>query len=254
MKAAKRRAGRVPLNRALSKLGIASRTEATRLIEEGRVEVDGRTVRDPAALVVPERIAVAIDGQARMPAAWRLIILNKPRGVVTTRRDPEGRRTVFDIVTGVDGHLVAVGRLDLATAGLLLLTTDTRLADWLTDPANGVPRVYTATVRGEMTDEAAAALSAGIEVGGERLAAESVELRKRSGRETHVVVRLREGRNREVRRLFEAVGHEVTRLRRVSFGGFELGDLQPGAWREVTREELDAAIPGCRPSPVSPRP
>ncbi len=237
-------AGRVPLNRALSKLGIASRAEATRLIASGRVEVDGRTVRDPDALVVPERIVVAVDGRSCVRAAWRLVLLNKPRGVVTTRRDERGRPTVFDLVTGVDGHLVAVGRLDLATSGLLLLTTDTRLADWLTDPANAVPRVYTATVRGELSDESAITLTAGVEAGGGRLAADDVQVRKRSGRETHLVVRLQEGRNREIRRLFEAVGHEVTRLRRVSFGGFTLGALAPGEWRDVEREELGSAIPG----------
>jgi 23S rRNA pseudouridine2605 synthase len=238
-------AGRVPLNRALSKLGIASRAEAIRLIAEGRVEVDGRVVRDPAARVVPERISIVVDGQPRTRAAWRLLLLNKPRGVVTTRRDPQGRPTVFDLVAGVQGHLVAVGRLDLATSGLLLLTTDTRLADWLTDPANGVPRVYTVTVRGTVSDEAVSRIVTGVEAGVGRLAADDVHVRKRSGRETHLVVRLREGRNREVRRLFEAVGHEVTQLRRVEFGGFSLGTLQPGQWRDVDRQELRAAIPGC---------
>jgi 23S rRNA pseudouridine2605 synthase len=238
-------AGRVALSRALSKLGIASRAEATRLIVDGRVAVGGHVVRDPASLVVPERISIAVDGRPRTRAAWRLLLLNKPRGVVTTRRDPQGRPTVFDLVTGVEDHLVAVGRLDLATSGLLLLTTDTRLADWLTDPANGVPRVYTVNVRGAVSDEAVSRMTAGVEASGERLAAEEVQVRKRSGRETHLVIRLREGRNREVRRLCEAVGHEVTALRRVAFGGFTLGDLQAGEWREVDRQELRTAIPGC---------
>jgi 23S rRNA pseudouridine2605 synthase len=237
--------GHVPLNRALSKLGIASRADATRLIADGRVEVDGRIVRDPTTLVVPERISIAIDGEPNTRAAWRLLLLNKPRGVVTTRRDQRGRPTVFDLVPGVQGHLVAVGRLDLATSGLLLLTTDTRLADWLTDPANGVPRVYTVTVRGEVSDEAVSRITAGVEARGERLAADEVQVRKRSGRETHLVVRLHGGRNREIRRLFEAVGHEVTGLRRVEFGGFSIGTLQPGQWREVDRQELRAAMPAC---------
>src|SRR5512135_798341 len=146
--------GRVPLNRALSKLSIASRAEATRLITEGRVTLNGREVRDPEALVVPERARLVVDGRPATRARWRLILLNKPRGVVTTRRDPQGRPTVFNLVHGVEGHLVAVGRLDLATTGLLLLTTDTRLADWLTDPKNRVERVYLASVRGEVGDEA----------------------------------------------------------------------------------------------------
>lgn len=240
----RRRPGRVPLARALSKLALASRSEAARLILDGRVQVDGRTVRDPSAPVVPERIAVAIDREPASRPEWAVILLNKPRGVVTTRRDPEGRPTVFDLV-GVK-HLVAVGRLDLATSGLLLLTTDTRLADWLTDPGNGVPRVYAVTARGEVSDETARRLAAGVEVAGETVSADEVTVRKRSRRETHLVVRLHEGRNREIRRLFEAAGHEVVRLRRVSFGGLDLRDLQPGRWRAVTREEVRAAFPGVR--------
>jgi pseudouridine synthase len=233
----------VSLNRALSKLAIASRAEATRLVTAGRVTVDGRVVRNPGAPVVPERAQIAVDGLPASRADRRLIMLNKPRGVVTTRRDPQGRPTVFDLVPGVEGHLVAVGRLDLATSGLLLLTTDTRLADWLTDPKSKIPRVYTVTVRGEVSDEAAAALASGIEVDGERMSADEVAVRKRSRRETHLVVRLHEGRNREVRRLFEAIDHEVTSLRRVRFGGLELGTLQPGQWREVGRQELQRALP-----------
>jgi 23S rRNA pseudouridine2605 synthase len=235
--------GHVPLSRALSKLGIASRAEATRLIVEGRVTVDGRVVCDPGVPVEPERAQFAIDGRPAAHAPWRLILLNKPRGVMTTRRDPQGRPTVFDLVSGVEGYLVAVGRLDLATAGLLLLTTDTRLADWLTDPTNRVPRVYTVTVRDEVSDEVAASLSKGIEIDGERMTVDEVVVRKRSRRETHLVVRLHEGRNREIRRLFEALGHEVTSLRRVAFGGLELGTLGPGQWREVGREELGHVLP-----------
>jgi 23S rRNA pseudouridine2605 synthase len=257
MKGPSRRPPRhVPLSRALSKLGIASRAEATRLIAEGRVTVDGRVVRDPEAPVVPERAQFAIDGQPATRADWRLILLNKPRGVMTTRRDPQGRPTVFDLVSGVEGHLVAVGRLDLATSGLLLLTTDTRLADRLTDPTNRVSRVYTVTVRDEVSDEAAASLTEGIEIDGERMAADEVTVRKRSRRETHLVVRLHEGRNREIRRMFEAVGHEVTSLRRVAFGGLELGALQPGEWRDVGQEEAWQALPascGASTSSGSPR-
>ncbi len=238
----RRPSGHVPLNRALSKVGIASRAAATRLITEGRVTVDGLVARNPEAPVVPERAQFAIDGRPVARAAWRLVLLNKPRGVVTTRRDPQGRPTVFDLVSGVERHLVAVGRLDLATSGLLLLTTDTRLADRLTDPKNRVARVYTVTVRGELSDEAAASLARGMEIGGERMAADEVTIRKRSRRETHLVVRLHEGRNREIRRLFEALGHEVTSLRRVAFGGLELGPLPPGQWREVGRQELERTL------------
>ena len=235
--------GHVSLARALSKRGLASRAEAERLIRDGRVRVDGRVVHDPTTAVVPERIAVAIDGSAVASPAPRTLLLHKPRGVLTTRDDPEGRRTVFDLVADAGVRVVPVGRLDQATTGLLLLTTDTQFAAWLTDPANAVERVYVVTVRGRVTPDAAARLETGRVVDGEPLRAAAVVLRKASGRESHLVVTLTEGRNREVRRLFADIGHEVTRLARVRFGGLELGSLAPGRWRDVTAEEIAAAFP-----------
>ena len=226
--------GRVPLERALSKLGLASRTEARALVREGRVAVDGRPVTDPLFEVVPERARIEIDGRHAERPRPVTVLLHKPRGVVTTRSDPEGRPTVYGCLEGLDAHVVPVGRLDAATSGLLLLTNDTRFADWVTDPKNEVPRVYLVTVRGELSDDQARE--------GERLVAGSVTVRKRSKRETHLVVELTEGKNREIRRMLAAVGHEVTKLKRVSFGGLELGDLPPGKWREVGEEELRAAF------------
>ncbi len=227
---------RVRLDRALSKLGLASRSGARALIVAGRVSVSGRTVRDPAALVVPETARVAIDGQERHRSRGLTIVLHKPRGVITTRRDPEGRPTVFDLLGEDAKGLVAAGRLDLATTGLLILTTDTQLANRLTDPANALVRRYIATVRSEFSEEAARGIERGI--GGMR--AHSVVIRKRSTRETHLTIELTEGKNREVRRLCEAAGHEVTRLKRVAFGPVELGDLAPGKWRELTETEKEA--------------
>ena len=244
-KAPPRRPGRVPLERALSKLGLASRTQARRLIQAGRVAVDGRIATDPLRELVPETIRVEIDGRpARQPEPLT-VLLHKPRGVVTTRADPEGRPTVYGCLEGLDAHVVPVGRLDAATSGLLLLSNDTRFADWATDPRHEVPRVYLATVRGELADATARQLEEGVEDAGERLAARAVTLRKRSQRETHLVIELTEGKNREIRRMLAAAGHEVTRLKRVSFGGLELGDLPPGTWRVVPPEELRAAFPGA---------
>ena len=230
--------GHVALERALSKLGAASRAEAQRLVRAGRVTVDGAVVTQPLTAVVPERSTIAIDGVHVRRGGWRTIVFHKPRGVVTTRRDPEGRKTVFDVLGSAAQGLVAVGRLDLASAGVLLLTTDTRLADWLTDPANGVIRRYAVTARGSVSDDARRQLEAGID----DLRARRVTVRKRSGRETHLIVELDEGKNREIRRLFSAIGHEVTRLTRVAFGAIELGSLQPGEFRELTREELRRAF------------
>ncbi len=229
--------GTVSLDRALSKLGLASRTEARTLVAAGRVRVNGRVATSPAMPVRPETVTIAIDGREERSAPRRVIAFHKPRGVVTTKRDPEGRRTVFDVL-GEAGHgLVAVGRLDMASTGLLLLTNDTQLGEALTDPANRVPRRYIVTVRGRVEDDAVGCLVDGLEVPArdaarERLAASRVRILKASGRETHVEVELVEGRNREIRRLFDAIGHEVTRLHRVSFGPVTLGDLPPGGWRD----------------------
>jgi 23S rRNA pseudouridine2605 synthase len=226
----------VRLDRALSKLGVASRSEAKRLIAEGRVRVGGRVVRDAARLVTPERGKITLDGTTAVIRQWRTIAFNKPRGVVTTRRDPDGRPTVFDVLGDDARSLVAIGRLDMASTGLLLLTTDTQLANYLTDPANAVVRRYVVTVRGTLHDAEADRMLAGIN----GLRANSVVIRKRSGRETHLIVELVEGKNREIRRMLDALGHPVTKLMRVAFGGIELESLQPGEWREVGRSEMSA--------------
>lgn len=236
------------LERALSKLGLASRAEARALIAAGRVSVGGAPIGDPARRVVPERISIAIDGLERIPARQRIVIaLHKPRGYVTTRSDPEGRKTIYDLLSGVPQRVIPVGRLDLATSGLLLLTNDTQLADWLTDPRHAIPRVYLVTVTGRVTDAHLAILERGIRQGGEQLKAAAAELRKASGKESHLTVTLTEGKNREVRRLLETIGHPVTRLRRVEFGGLALGTLQPGEWKQISEAELRAALPGCPP-------
>jgi 23S rRNA pseudouridine2605 synthase len=239
----------VALERALSKLGLATRSEARRLILEGRVRIDGHQVGNPLAPVIPEELAIEIDGRAVEPPRRVTIALHKPRGVVTTRRDPEGRKTVYDFLRDCPHRLVPIGRLDYATSGLLLLTNDTRLADWLLDPANAVPRVYLVTVRGALTAAEARALETGVDssAGGrkERLRAHTARVRKMSNRETHLVLELIEGKNREVRRLLAATGHQVTQLRRVQFGGITLGPLAPGAWRVLSDAELRQAFPNA---------
>lgn len=245
--------GQVSLERAMSKLGLASRSEARGLISRGRVRVGGRVIRDALAPVVPERAAITISGKAAVRAAWRTILFHKPRGVVTTRRDPEGRSTIYDTLreAGVAGltALKPVGRLDLATSGLLLLTTDTRLADWLTDPSHGVLRRYVVTARGEISEQHAERIKLGIDVTiagrTEHVGAVRVEVLKRSQRETHLVIELTEGKNREVRRLIDTCGSEVLRLKRIGFGGLQIGHLRPGEWREVSAEEIRTEFPNA---------
>jgi len=205
--------------------------------------VNGRVVTDPATRVVTGLTRIEVGGTALEPPPWICIALNKPRKVVTTRRDPQGRKTVYDLVADLNERVVPVGRLDLASSGLLLMTSDTQLADWLTDPANGIVRRYVVSVEGELSDRSVQWLMSGVTDRDETLRAESVQILKRSKRETHIIVDLCEGRNREIRRMLKIAGHEVTRLKRVAFGGIELGDLAPGKWRTVSREEIRIAFP-----------
>jgi 23S rRNA pseudouridine2605 synthase len=236
---------KVALDRALSKLGAASRTDARGLILGGRVRVNGCVVTDPRHPITLGRARLEVDAAPVTKKPFRLLLFNKPRGTVTTRRDPEGRPTVFDVIGAAADGLIAVGRLDRASTGLLLLTTDTDLANRLTDPSAGHARRYVVTVRGRVTPDDARRIEAGIDApparGGapapERLRAAHVTIRKASGRETHLIVELTEGKNREIRRIFAAVGHEVTRLHRIAFGEHELGDLQPGRWKDATMGE-----------------
>lgn len=233
MKKMPHKRGKVPLNRALSKLGLLSRAQATDAVLAGRVRVGGRVVRTPTAFVTPETDRIEVDGQPATKTAWRTILFHKPRGVLTTRTDPRGRPTVYDVLGPAAAGLIAVGRLDFATSGLLLLTSDTRLANWLTDPNSDIPRLYVVVVRGRVTDATLESLAG------------AVTLRKASGRESHLLVELREGKNRQVRRMFADAGHEVTSLKRVRFGALDLGALVPGAHRAILRNEMANAFPGA---------
>ncbi len=218
------------------------------MILAGRVTVNGRKAIDPARRVTPERIAIAIDGvrPARSTGAVT-IVLHKPRGYLTTRADPHRRQTIYDLLADLPERVIPVGRLDLATSGLLILTNDTPFANWLTDPDTALPRVYLVTVEGRVEAATIAELERGVLVDGEHLAAASAMVRKASGKESHLTIALTEGKNREIRRLLAAVDHPVTRLRRVEFGGLKLGDLEPGRWRYLSAAELTAAFPRYRP-------
>jgi len=229
-------------------MGIASRSETRRWILAGRLAVDGVIRDEPQHPVVPEEVRLTLDGRPLTGEPSRTVMVHKPKGLVTTRSDERGRPTVYDLLPESRRHLKAVGRLDMASSGLLLFTGDNRLAAWITDPENAVPRVYRVTVRGRVTDDELARLAGGIEDAGECMKPHQVTLRKASGRESHLMVTLTEGKNREVRRIFAAVGHEVTALKRVALGGLVLGNLPPSQCREITPEELRVAFPGA---PVS---
>ena len=223
----------------MSKLGAASRSRTRELVLAGRLQVNGRTVRDPMFPVTPETDKFAIDGKPVVRDEWTTIMLNKPGSVVTTRSDEKGRKTVFDLLPAELHALHPVGRLDMASTGLLILTNDTRLSSRLTDPANAVLRVYAVTVKGRVTPDELLRAGAGIMDAGELLKPAAITPRKLSEKESHLTVELTEGKNREIRRLFEALGHEVIKLKRIAFGSLKLGELQPGQYRRLTREEID---------------
>jgi 23S rRNA pseudouridine2605 synthase len=230
--------GQVPLERALSKLGLASRSQTRKWIEAGCITVNGRIIKDPAFLVVPETARISVNGKPMARALACTIMLNKPRGIVTTKSDEKGRKTVYDLLPIHLQHLHPVGRLDMATTGLLLMTTDTQLSNFLTDPESKIPRIYTVSVKGKITEDEIKRLSEGIQDKEELLRASSVILRKVSNKESHLIVELTEGKNREIRRMFEALGTEVTALKRTAFGKLKLEDLDPGQYREIKKEEV----------------
>lgn len=233
---------RVTLDRLLSKLGITSRSQAQEWIRAGRVRINQRLVRSPETWIDWPGDAVTLDDQPLHQSPPRFILFHKPKGCVTPRQDEQGRRTIFDVLPIEMQRLHAVGRLDQATSGLLLLTNDSSLSSFLTDPAHKIPREYLVTVRGEVTDRVRQAALDGLDDEGEYLHCAGVTIQKHSGRESHLVVTLTEGKHREIRRLFNALGHEVTRLRRIRYGPFVLGDLQPGAWRELPIAEAKTLI------------
>lgn len=235
----------VRLQKILSAAGIASRRAAETLMSHGRVSVNGVTVTELGTKADPQADDIRVDGRRVGAAqAHRYILLNKPPRVVTTRRDPQGRRTVMDLVAGVREAVYPVGRLDYDSEGLLLLTNDGELAAALTHPRHGVLKVYRAEVLGEVTDEALGRLSRGIVLDRERTG--RAEVRRvpaagsaRRGR-TLLEIGIREGRNRQVRRMCEAVGHPVARLERFAIGPIRDARLRPGQWRDLAPREVEA--------------
>lgn len=225
----------VRLNRLLAQAGVASRRAADRLIAEGRVTVDG-AIALPGTQVAPGQ-AVLVDGRPIAAEAVVHLMLNKPPGYVTTARDPQGRPTVLDLVDRTE-RVMPVGRLDRDTAGLLLLTNDGELAQLLAHPSHGVPKTYRAVVRGLPGPAALRRLERGVELpdGRTRPAAARVLRTRSGGAELELV--LKEGRNRQVRRMCAAVGHPVIALERTGYGPLALGRLQLGGCRELTAREV----------------
>jgi 23S rRNA pseudouridine2605 synthase len=232
----------VQLHRALSKLGWGSRGQAWRWIRAGEVCVDGRVVTDPLTWVDLASQHITRGGREAPPAAPLTLALHKPRGVVTTRRDERGRRTVYDLLPPGLPWLFPAGRLDADSEGLLVLTNDARLAVRLTDPAHHVPKTYHVTLNGEPTDEEVRHLRAGIALDDGPTRPAAVRVLERRGARAVVEMVLTEGRNRQVRRMWAALGRRVRRLVRVAIGKLDLGDMPAGACRELSPAEVTALV------------
>jgi 23S rRNA pseudouridine2605 synthase len=233
------------IQRALARAGVASRRHSEELIAAGRVTVNGKPAQVGQS-VDPERDEIRVDGkpvQAPNETVW--LMLNKPSGVMTTRSDPEGRRTVFDLVDDVRG-LTYVGRLDYLTEGLLLLTNDGAAANQLTHPSFEVEREYSVIVKGDV-DAAVAQARQGVELDDGPVRPRQISAR-RIGGQSELRVTITEGRKREVRRLCTALGLSVERLTRIRYGPLELGTLKPGQSRPLTPREVEALVNATRES------
>ena len=232
----------VSLPRALSKLGFCSRSQAARLVADGKVRVNGTLTRDASLRVQPERDLIEVDGAPVARVAPVYVMLNKPRGLVTTADDPQGRATIYECLRGGSlPFVVPVGRLDKASEGLLLLTNDSRWSARVLDPTSHVDKVYHVQVRGSDLGSVIERVSAGVveRATGERLEVKAITLLRtgsRSGAWYKVV--LDEGKNRQLRRIFAEVGVDVQRLVRVGIGAVVLGDLPKGEWRMLTAGEV----------------
>ncbi len=227
------------LARALSKLGHCSRSEGSRLVIAGRVRLNGRVCRNPEQPVQLGRDRLEIDGSEVTAREKVYLALHKPRGLVTSARDEQGRDTVFSLLANAGlPPLSAVGRLDKASEGLLLFSNDHTWAHHLTDPASHLPKTYHVQVGGAVTADHLAAFARGIEDAGERLCLPETRLLRHGSKNTWLEIVLTEGRNRHIRRVLAAFDLEVLRLIRIALGPLALGDLAKGQWRHLTATEV----------------
>ena len=240
------------LQKILSQAGIASRRAAEQMMLDGRVTVNGTTIRELGTKADPSRDDIRVDGsRVKIAEHHRYILLNKPRGYVTTRSDPERRKTVLDLLRGVKEYVYPVGRLDYESEGLLLLMNDGDLAAKLTHPSHGIARVYEARVLGIPDAHDLDRLQRGMTIDGRRMRAAEVGMlpMKRDATGATLVISLREGRNRQVRNMCDAIGHPVDHLKRVAIGPLRDPRLKVGYWRDLNDDEVKrlrkaAAAPG----------
>ena len=226
------------LDRVLSKAGVGSRIDAAAWIRAGRVQVNGRVVRDPEHWVDRQRARVRLDGKPLTVRARIYAVLYKPTGYLTTYRDPQGRPTVYDLLEDIGTFVSPVGRLDLDTSGLLLLTNDTQFAEHITNPNSHVPKTYLVKASGLLSDEQLQRLRDGVELSDGPTRQALVTRVRDSEKYTYFEISLTEGRNRQVRRMVETLDLKVLKLVQVKIGSLRIGALAIGKWRLLTASEV----------------
>lgn len=242
----------VRLQKYLADAGVASRRASERFILSGVVTVNGRKVTQLGTKVDPISDAVAVDGNLVRPRKKVYLALNKPRGYLCTRQDPKNRRMVHELLPKEWSGLFTVGRLDMESEGLLLLTNDGEFCLNVTHPRNGVIKVYHVQIDGKFQSDQIPVLLSGIVDEGERLRARAVRILGASNRQSVLEMELDEGKYREVRRLLESVGHRVLRLQRIQIGRLKLGELPEGRWRTLSSAEVKSLLPSPVENPKLP--
>ena len=228
------------LNKFLSAAGVCSRRKADQLITDGQVEVNGKQVTELGSVIDEKKDVVKVGGrEVRLPLSHVYIKLNKPKGYVCSASDDKGRKTVYDYLDVEVPHLVPVGRLDYDTEGLLILTNDGELANRLTHPSGEVPKTYLVRAEGQFPEHILAKLRKGVEIDGIKTKRSKVKLLEQDEKEGKLLVTITEGRNRQIRRMFEAVERNVVFLKRMAIGELRLGGLARGKWRYLRDEEVE---------------
>jgi pseudouridine synthase len=226
------------LDRLVSRAGLGSRTEARRWIAEGRVSVNGKVTRTPDAWADPARDRIKLDRRPLEARRRLYLLLYKPKGYLTTYKDPQGRPTVYDLLKDVEEWVFPAGRLDQDTSGLLLMTNDTKFGDFVTSPESHVPKTYLVKASILLTDDQLDQLSRGVELADGWSRPAKVSRLRNSARCTFFEITITEGRNRQVRRMVETLGAKVLKLVRTAIGAIQIDGLEMGKWRALTKEDV----------------